>query len=122
MEIEFIHITVVGLFLLKIASGIWLRNKGRPIPIGLLNLHKFIALATIALLVMIVRRIYLMTGIEPLMLIILILATLFFLIAVISGGLLSLEKPAATPMKIVHKCMPVLTALAILLFFYLIFR
>ena len=120
MSLEFIHIAAVLLFLLKIATGVWLRKSGRPISAAQLNLHKFIALGTVALIVMIVRRIYLATGADPSAVAVIILAGLLFLLAIITGGLASLEKPAPSFVKSIHKAMPFLTALFTLLAIYLL--
>jgi hypothetical protein len=119
MQLEFIHIAAIILFILKIASGIWLRNSERPISSALLNLHKLIALGTVALVVMIIRRIYLTNGADQIAVAMIILAGLLFLLAVITGGLVSLEKPLPF-MKGIHKTMPFLTALFTLLSIYLL--
>jgi hypothetical protein len=120
MSFEFIHIAAVLLFLLKIATGIWLRKSSRPISSAQLNLHKFIALGTLALIVMIIRRIYLASGANPTALVVMILVGLLFLLAIITGGLVSLEKPAPSFVKSIHKAMPFLTALFTLLAIYLL--
>jgi hypothetical protein len=119
MQLEFIHIAAIILFILKIASGIWLRNSERPISSAHLNLHKFIALGTVALIIMIIRRIYLANGADPIAVAVMILAGLLFLLAVITGGLVSLEKPPPF-VKRIHKAMPFLTALFTLLSIYLL--
>jgi hypothetical protein len=120
MSFEFIHIAAVLLFLLKVATGIWLRKSGRPVSSARLNLHKFIALGTVALIVMIIRRIYLASGANPTAIVVMILAGLLFLLAIITGGLVSLEKPAPSFVKSIHKVMPFLTALFTLLAIYLL--
>jgi hypothetical protein len=120
MSFEFIHIAAMLLFLLKVATGIWLRKSGRPISSTPLNLHKFIALGTVALIVMIIRRIYLASGANPTALVVVILTGLLFLLAIITGGLVSLEKPAPSFVKRMHKAMPFLTALFTLLAIYLL--
>jgi hypothetical protein len=120
MSFEFIHIAAALLFLLKIATGIWLRKSGRPFSSARMNLHKFIALGTVALIVMIIRRIYLASGANPSAVVLIILAGLLFLLAIITGGLVSLEKPAPSFVKNVHRAMPFLTALFTLLGIYLL--
>jgi hypothetical protein len=120
MSFEFIHIAAPLLFLLKVATGIWLRKSRRPISSAQLNLHKFIALGTVVLIVMIIRRIYLASGADPIAFAVIMLAGLLFLLAIITGGLVSLEKPAPSVVKSIHKAMPFLTALFTLLAIYLL--
>jgi hypothetical protein len=119
MQLEFIHIAAIVLFSLKIASGIWLRKKGRPIPTGLLTLHKFIALGTAALIAMVIRRLYLEYGMDTSVAVTVIFTGILFLMAILTGGLLSIEKPVSRVVKIFHQTTPWLAALFTLLAIYL---
>jgi hypothetical protein len=122
MTLQFIHVAAILLFILKVASGIWLRKSDRPINTALLNLHKFIALGTIAMIILIVRQLYSETGAGTLTTGAIVLSAFFFLVAVVTGGLVSLEKPPIPAVKGVHKAMPFLTAIFTLLAVYLLIR
>jgi hypothetical protein len=119
VSFEFVHIAAILMFLLKVATGIRLQKSGRPVSSAQLNLHKLIALGTVALITMIIRRIYPASGGDPTTVAVIILAGLLFLLAVITGGLVSLEKPPPF-VKGIHKAMPFLTALFTLLSIYLL--
>jgi hypothetical protein len=67
------------------------------------------------MIVMIVRRSFLTSVIDPLVLAAVIIAGVLFLVSIVTGGLLSLEKPAASSVKRVHKIMPFVSALFTLL-------
>jgi hypothetical protein len=120
MTLQFIHIAAILLFIFKVASGIWLRQSDRPVHTALLNLHKFIALGTIAVIILIVRQSYSEAGANALITGAIVLMAFFFLVAVVTGGLVSLEKPPIPLVKLLHKAMPLLTALFTLLAIYLI--
>jgi hypothetical protein len=122
MTLQFIHIAAILLFIFKVASGIWLRKTDRPLPMALLNLHKFIALGTIAMLILIIRQLYSETGADTLAVGAIVLMAFFFMVAVVTGGLVSLEKPPTPAVKLVHKAMPFLTAVFTLLAVYLLIR
>jgi hypothetical protein len=119
LNIELIHIAAVTLFIAKIVTGIWLRKKGRPVPGGPLNLHKFIAIGTFASIAMSVRRALPQIEPEPAILAAIAFTSLTFLIAIITGGLVSLAKPPSPSVKTIHAVSPVFAVLSIVLLFYL---
>jgi hypothetical protein len=118
--LQFTHLAAIVLFIFKVASGIWLRISNRPIHPALLNLHKYIALGTIAVIILIVRQSYSEAGANALATGAIVLMAIFSLIAVITGGLVSLEKPTVPAVKLLHKAMPFLTAVFTLLAIYLL--
>jgi uncharacterized integral membrane protein len=104
---------VAGLFFLFIfLSGIWLSRTGRPLNVGISTVHKLISLAAgIFLLVIITQR----SRLVPLSLtkwIAIVFNGLCFLGAVVSGGLLSSDKPMPVAVLRVHQIVPVLTLLS----------
>jgi hypothetical protein len=119
LNIELIHIAAAVLFTAKMATGFWLRNKGRPVPGGLLNLHKFIALGTFALIAMSVRRVLAEIEPEPVVFAAIAFTSLTFLAGIITGGLVSLAKPPSTAVRTIHAVTPVFSVLSIALIVYL---
>jgi len=102
-------IIVTGvLFVFVFLFGFWLSRSGRPINTLILTIHKLIALGT---LILIGVTVYQVNQIAPLSTAV-IAATVFtgvlFVITIITGGLLSLDKPISA-MSIVHKVGPFLT-------------
>jgi uncharacterized membrane protein YhiD involved in acid resistance len=104
---------VAGLFFLFIfLSGIWLSRAGRPLNVGISTVHKLISLAAgIFLLVTIHQRNQLvpLSGTEW---IAIVVTGLCFLGTVVSGGLLSSDKPMPVAVLRVHQIVPVLTVLS----------
>jgi hypothetical protein len=104
---------VAGLpFLFIFLSGIWLSMTGRPLNVAISTVHKLIPLAAgVFLLVTIYQR----NRVVPLSAtewIAIVVTGLCFLGTVISGGLLSSDKPMPVAVLRVHQIVPVLTALS----------
>jgi hypothetical protein len=104
---------VAGLFFLFIfLSGIWLSRTGRPLNVAIFTAHKLISLvAGVFLLVTIYQR----NRLVPLSAtewIAIVVTGLCFLGTVVSGGLLSSDKPMPVAVLRVHQVGPVLTALS----------
>jgi hypothetical protein len=104
---------VAGLFFLFIfLSGIWLTRTGRSLNVAISTVHKLISLAAgVFLLVTIYQR----TQLVPLSAtewIAIVVTGLCFLGTVVSGGLLSSDKPMPVAVMRVHQVGPVLAALS----------
>jgi hypothetical protein len=112
---------IAGLsFLLVFLSGIWLSRKGRPLNVAISTVHKLISLAAgIFLLVIIYQR----NQVLPLNAtewIAIVVTGLCFLGTVVSGALLSSDKPASVALLRVHQIVPVLTWLSSAFTLYLV--
>ena len=112
---------VVGLFFLFVfLSGIWLSRTGRPLNVGISTVHKLISLAAgVFLLVTIYQR----NQVVPLSAsewITIVVTGLCFLGTVVSGGLLSSDKPMPVAVLRVHQVVPVLTVLSTAATLYLL--
>ena len=104
---------VTGLFFLFIfLSGIWLSRSGRPLNVAISTLHKLISLAAgIFILVTICRR-NRMVPLSTTEWMAIVVTGLCFLGTVISGGLLSADKPMPIAVLRIHQIVPVLTVLS----------
>jgi hypothetical protein len=112
---------VAGLsFFLVFLSGIWLSRKGRPLNAAISAIHKLISLAAgIFLLVTIYQR----NQVLPLNAtewIAIVVTGLCFLGTVVSGALLSSDKPAPVALLRVHQIVPMLTLLSSAVTLYLV--
>jgi hypothetical protein len=110
LNMNLLLILLVPLFLIKIVSGLWLLRFRRAYPTGLLTVHKLISLATLGLLAWMtlpllpaVSRLAAATG---------IVTGILFLVAIISGGLASVENLPHRPLVITHRAS---TALAVIM-------
>lgn len=121
MDPKLSRVIITGLFFLLIfLSGIWLRRLGKPYGVIILTIHKLIGLATGIYLIMTVFRIHQVTPLDPIEIIAVGIAVLFFVVDVATGGLLSTEKPMPLSVTVVHKFTPYLTVLSTIAFLYLL--
>jgi hypothetical protein len=108
-----------GLFLLMIfLSGLRVSRSGKPYPVFGFTVHKLAALGGLFILV---RTAWLSRPLEPLEWTLLAAAGLFFAALIITGGLLSLERPMPSILKGFHHAAPYLAALSAAGLVYLLF-
>jgi hypothetical protein len=119
-ELRFVN---AGLFFLLIfASGFWLSHSGKPYGAVLFNLHKLIGLAVFVFLAVSTYRINRGTPLSGLELTACIISAIFFIAAIISGGLASIDKSWPAIVPLVHKLLPYLTLLSTTISLYLLLR
>jgi hypothetical protein len=108
------------LFVLSIASGIWLSNMGRPLNTVIFTVHKLIALAFAVFTGILVFNLLKTVQTEFIIVILVIFSGLFILSLFVSGGFLSIEKPVNKIILNIHRIMPVLSAVIVAVTFYLL--
>jgi len=96
-------ILALCLFLFTIFSGIWLSKTGRPLNSGIFTLHKLLALAGTFLIVVSAYQLQKGLEINQLKIIFFVFSALFFLMAFITGALLSFDKTTNEVILIIHK-------------------
>ena len=79
----------------------------------MLNIHKLISLAALALLVIAVVRNSRETSLSALELTVAVVAGVFFLDAIVSGGLASVDRPTPTVVLAMHRVVPFVALVAI---------
>jgi hypothetical protein len=105
---------VTGGFLLFVfLSGFWLSRTGKPYPGGRFNLHKFIGLGLGAFLIVMVYHTHQITSLNTTQVAAAAMTTFLFIVNVIAGGLVSIEKPMPGTVKLIHKVLPYLCALGV---------
>lgn len=102
-----ILITFSLLFLI-IITGIWLTKSGRPLNSKIFAIHKIISVSTIVLSFFFISQITKQFGISQMALIFLILTIVFIVSEIVTGTLLSFEKPISTIILLLHKIIPIL--------------
>jgi hypothetical protein len=124
MEV-FISITLklaaIGiLFLLIVATGIWLTRTGKPYNPVLFNVHKVISLAGVVITGIVVYN--MLVGIEtiPVMWVLVIATGVFFIALLVTGGLLNLDKPFYNLFRTIHRVLSALSIVLNILIFYII--
>jgi hypothetical protein len=104
-------IGTAALFLLIFVSGFWLRGRGRPYGSLGLNLHKFISLGALALLIVTLVRAGRATGLDGAETAVWAVTGVFFLGAIVSGGLMSALKSPPAGVRVLHWAAPICATL-----------
>ena len=110
-----------GLFFLFIfLSGIWLSRSGKPLNGIVLTIHKLISLAAVVFLAITIYQVNQAADLSALGLIAGAVTGLFFLGAIITGGLLSTGKPMPAAILAAHQAAPFLAVLSTAVTLYLV--
>ncbi len=110
------------LFIFIFLSGVWLSNAGRPLNVLVLTIHKLMGLGTAILFGVTVYQINQQVGLNSTVWIAVAITLMLFLATIISGGLSSLEQPAAAAILAIHKIGPFLTVLSTVASMYLLVK
>ena len=103
--------TMLGTTALLVAVfvlGFWLRRSGKPYSGLVMTVHKLASLAALILFVLAVYRIHKATPLEASALAAAVLTVVFFVAAVISGGLVSIDRPTSPIARALHWAAPFL--------------
>jgi len=113
---------IAFLFFLMIITGFWLSKKEKPYPVFLFNVHKLLSLAAFILGGIVIYN--LQKGIEITSgHLLLISATgVLFILSIITGGLLNLDKPFYNLLKLLHRILSPIVIILTGTIFYLILR
>lgn len=111
-----IAIAVVVVFLL----GFRLTRSGTPYSRLILTVHKLLALAVLVVLALLVMRAGRTAPLDAALWIASLAGALFFVVAIISGGLLSTDKVLPPVVKALHRVSPFVAALASAAVLYLL--
>ena len=108
--------------LLVFLSGFWLTKSGKPYSALLLNVHKLVSLAALALLVIAVIRSNQAASLSTLELTAAVVGGALFLGAIVSGGLASLDRPVSWVVLVMHRVAPFLALVAAVVTVVLLLR
>ena len=115
--------TMLGTAALLVAVfvlGFWLRRFGKPYSGLVMTVHKLVSLAALILFILAVYQIHKATPLETSALAAAVLTVVFFVAAIISGGLISIDKALPPAVKVLHRVSPFLSLLAIAVTLYLL--
>ena len=116
-----LKLIVTGIFFIIAAlTGIWITRTGKPYNTVVFNIHKLISLAAIAFSVVIVYQLQKGAGMTQLQWLFCIITALFVVTSLISGGMLSVEKPAPKIIHLLHTIAPVFIAAGTAVVVYLL--
>lgn len=117
------QLRVVGtglFFLLIFLFGFWLNRTGKPYSAILFNIHKLLGLGALVFLAITIYQINQAATLNAIELTACLATGLFFLSTIVSGGLVSIDKPMPVPISIMHKLFPYLTVLSTAVTLYLV--
>jgi len=113
---------IVIVFLLIIISGIWLTKTGRPYSPVLFNVHKLISLIGVVVTGIVVYNLLRGLEVSPLMWTMVIVTGLFFILLIVTGGLLNLDKPFYNLLRTIHRILPAVSVILTAVIFYFLLR
>jgi hypothetical protein len=113
-------LVIMALFVLVFVLGFVLQRRGRPHNVLLLTAHKLLALAALILMALTVMRINRATPLDTAATSAAAATAVFFVVAIISGGLVSTDKPAPALARALHWVTPFLTIASIAATYFLL--
>jgi hypothetical protein len=90
-------------FLLTLASGVWLSRSGKPLNTGIFTVHKLIALGAVIAAAIQTYHVLKNAEIQAILIALIILIGLCVVALFITGALMSANKPAHSMLLIIHK-------------------
>jgi len=109
-------------FLLTLASGLWLSRAGKPLNSAIFNVHKLIALAAVVLAALQVRNALQNVEAQFVLIALIALTGLAVVALFATGALMSMNKPAYGVLLTIHNVAPFVAVIAAGLAIYLLSR
>lgn len=100
------------LYLLIFLSGYRLSNSGKPYHIIILTIHKLISLVVALILIMVVYQLNQTASLSTIELTTSVITAITLLITIITGGLLSINRPITPILKKLHQITPFVSVLS----------
>jgi hypothetical protein len=122
MNISVTRIIICGLlFLLTLASGVWVSHSGKPINVVIFTIHKLIALATVIVVATTVYNVHRAMPVrEVIELATIAVTALLFIALFITGALLSRNSPMPAAVLKIHQVAPLLALVSSTITTYLL--
>jgi hypothetical protein len=113
-----------ALFLFTLISGVIVSRSGRPFSVGLVTLHKLIAVATVVLIGIAVNQLYRTAGGKVFLQVsVMIISGILFLALIATGALLTREEMQLPKVVLrIHQVAPLLSLLSSTVTVYLLAR
>ena len=108
------------LFLLTLASGLWLSNSGKPLNSIIFNIHKLIALGVVITIIIQMYNLLKITDVRFLILLLIVFSGLCVVALFATGALMSLGKMNYTVLLNIHRVAPVLAIISMAATIYLL--
>jgi hypothetical protein len=112
MDVLSRFVTPLLIFLLTLASGLWLSRSGKPLNSAIFTVHKLIALAAVVAFALQTNGALKTVAIQPLLIALLALVALCIVTLFASGALLSLARTPHPVLLPIHQSALVVVAVA----------
>jgi hypothetical protein len=99
-------------FLLTLASGLWLSRSGKPLKTGIFTIHKLIALATVVVTALQIYNALKIVVVPSIVIALVIVIGLCAVALFVTGALMSANKPGSRSWLTIHNLAPVLAVIA----------
>jgi hypothetical protein len=99
-------------FLLTLASGLWLSRSGKPLKTGIFTVHKLIALGAVIVAAIQIFNALKAVEAQPILIVLLVVIGLCAVALFVTGALMSANKPAYPTLLTMHKVALVLAIIA----------
>ena len=113
-------VTPVIVFLLTLASGLWLSRSGKPLKTGIFTVHKLIALAAVVVTTLRTYNALKITAVQPSVIALVIVIGVCAVVLFVTGALMSADKPGYRSLLTIHNIAPLLVVIAGILAIYLL--
>ena len=113
-------VTPVIVFLLTLASGLWLSRSGKPLKTGIFTVHKLIALAAVVVTTLRTYNALKITAVQPSVIALVIVIGVCAVVLFVTGALMSADKPGYRSLLTIHRIAPLLAVVAGDLVIYLL--
>ncbi len=110
IDMRVIYVAIV--FFLAIISGVWVTRTGRPLNNLIFTIHKLIALTSLVLTAIIVKKMSSGLEIPSSIMIWIVITWVLFAAMVVTGGALSFDKLAHRAIRVTHSILPLLTVIS----------
>jgi hypothetical protein len=120
METALKFLTPGIVFVLTVATGVWLSRSGKPLNMAIFTIHKLIALAVVVVTAMQMYTVLKGSNPQALLVGLIILAGICVVALFVTGALLSQAKPVSDILLTIHKVAPILAVIAMAAAFYLL--
>jgi hypothetical protein len=107
-------------FLLTLASGLWLSRSGKPLKTGIFTVHKLIALAAVVVTALQTYNALTILDVEAIIIALIVVIGLCVVSLFATGALMSAEKPGYRSLLTIHRIAPLLAVVAGALVIYLL--
>jgi hypothetical protein len=107
-------------FLLTLASGLWLNRSGKPLKTGIFTVHKLIALAAVVVTALRIYNALTILEVDPIIIALIVVIGLCVVALFATGALMSAEKPGYRSLLTIHNLAPLLAVIAGVAVIYLL--